>query len=76
MNEKEVLKRKIKLKTQAISIIRSEREELKQRLSLLHIRDNLLKQMTPEFNRELSEKLDCIDFLLKEKNETSNTRDF
>ena len=67
MDEREVLKRKIKLKTQAIQIIRSEREKLKQRLSLLQIRDNLLKQMNPEFNRELSERLNCVDFLLREK---------
>lgn len=65
MDEIGILQRKIELKTQAVQLILKEREELKQRLCLLRIRDGLLKRMEPEFDRELSGKLDCVDFLLR-----------
>lgn len=66
MNEIEFLKRKIFLKGQALTIIQAEREVLKDRLSLFQIRENLLDQMTSEFNSTLNPKLDCVDFLLRE----------
>jgi len=66
MNEKQIVQRRIKLKDQAISLIRSERNQLKHRLSLLRLRDNLLKTMGPDFDPVLSQKIDCVDFLLRE----------
>jgi hypothetical protein len=65
MDEREFVTRKIKLKGQAIGLIRSERETLKHRLSLLHLRDSFLAQIKPTFDRELSAKLDCVDYLLR-----------
>ena len=59
------LQRRIKLKGQALKLIRAEREELKQRLSLLRIRESLLKQLGQDFDPEVSRKLDCLDFLLR-----------
>ena len=66
MNELTILRRKIFLKGQALKLIRAERETLKDRLSVLQIRENLLEQMTDEFNPVLSQKLDCADFLLRQ----------
>ncbi len=59
------LRRKIKLKGQALRLIRGEQEGLKYCLSLLRLRESLLKQMGEEFDPLLSQKLDCIDFLLR-----------
>jgi hypothetical protein len=59
-----ILQRRIKLKGQALKIIRAERNELRQRLSLLRMRESLLEQMGPDFDPEVSRKLDCVDFLL------------
>jgi hypothetical protein len=66
MNEKEILQRKIKLKGQSLKLIRGERDQLKQRLFLLQLRDNFLKTMGPDFDPVLSQKIDCVDFLLRE----------
>ena len=66
MDKRNLLKRKIFLKRQALKIIHTKRKEMKQRLSLIRIRDALLKQMGSEFNPILSQKIDCIDFLLRE----------
>ncbi len=65
VDEIEILQRKIELKRQAALLILKERQELKQRLCLLRIREGLLKSMGPEFDRELSGKLDCVDCLLR-----------
>lgn len=65
MNEKQILQRKIKLKGQALRLIRAEREQVKQRLFLIQIRDDLLKLMRSSFDPLLSQKLDCVDFLLR-----------
>jgi asparagine synthetase A len=64
MDEKQILQRKIKLKRQAIVLIRAEAETLKQRLSLFRVRDSLLNQMGSGFDRNLSTRLDAVDFLL------------
>jgi len=67
MNERESLKRKIRLNTQAIKLIRGELKELRTRLFLLKLRESLEWKMKQDFDRELSAKIDCIDFLLGKK---------
>lgn len=62
-----ILQRKVKLKNQALILIRAERERLKDRLYLLRMRKYLLKRIGPEFDPLLSRKLDCIDFLLRDQ---------
>jgi hypothetical protein len=64
--ELRTLRRKITLKLQAIKLFRLEIRDMRTRLSLLRIRDDLLQQINPEFDSELSRKLDCLDFLLRE----------
>ena len=64
MDERTALKRKIFLKGQALKLIRVEREEMKKRLALLDIRESFLKEMGPGFDRVLSQKVDCLNFLL------------
>ena len=64
MDEKTFLKRKIFLKGLAIQLLREERRELRERLSLLLMRDRLLKKIGPTFDRALSRKVDAVDFLL------------
>lgn len=65
MDERQKLRRKIKLRGQALRLIRAECEQMKHSLFLLQIRDNLLKQMGSGFDSLLSQKLDCVDFLLR-----------
>jgi len=67
MNEREILKRKIRLKTQAIKLIRDERKELRQRLFLLEFLESLEQRMDQDFDRELSAKIDCVNFLLSKQ---------
>ncbi len=66
MDERAFLKQKIFLKGQSLKLIRAERELLKDRLSLFQVREDLLEQMTNEFDSTLSSKLDCVDFLLRQ----------
>ena len=65
MDEPKVLKRRIFLKGQALKLIRVERKEMKRRLALLDIREFFLNQMNQEFDPVLSQKIDCVDFLLR-----------
>lgn len=65
MDERDFLRRRIFLKHQAIGLIQAEIEALEQRLALLVMKDSPLKNVAPEFDRELSAKLDCIDYLLR-----------
>jgi hypothetical protein len=65
MDEREFLKRKIFLKGQALKVIRAERNKMRERFTLLNFREKILMQMRPEFDPELSQRLDCIDYLLK-----------
>jgi hypothetical protein len=64
VDEKSLLRRKILLKGQALKLIRIERKELRQSLALLDIRESFLKETGPGFDRVLSQKLDCVNFLL------------
>lgn len=64
MNEKQILRRKITLKNQAIKITRMERDAMKQRMNLLSLRERLEGQMTESFSPSLSNSLDCVQFLL------------
>ena len=67
LSEKAILKRNILLKTQAIKLIRGERKELRQRLFLLEFLESLEQRMGQDFDRELSEKIDCVNYLLSKK---------
>jgi hypothetical protein len=71
-NEVQALRRKIKLKTQAVLLILGERQELRERLCLLRMRERLLGEMGHEFDRRLSSKVDCIDFLLRDEGHLKN----
>ncbi len=64
MDEKAVLHRKILLQGQALRLIRDERKELKRRLFLLELREDLASQIGTEFDRTLSSKLDAVNALL------------
>ena len=64
MNEKQTLQRKIKLKGQALKIIRVEREEFRRRLFLLELRDFYICQIKDHFDQELSRKIDATNVLL------------
>jgi aspartokinase-like uncharacterized kinase len=65
MNEKQVLKRKIFLKAQAVKGIRAERQGLKRRLSLLELKEYFENQIIDKFDPRLSAKLDCVIYLLE-----------
>jgi hypothetical protein len=64
MDERQTLKRKIKLKTQAVRLIRAERAELREHLFLLNFKDHLEQQMKREFDSKLSLRVDAVNFLL------------
>ena len=64
MNEKAIIKRKVQLKSQALQLIRTEREGLRHQLNLLNLRDFLQKGITKDFDSSLSSQLDCVRFLL------------
>ncbi len=66
MTEFEVLKRRIKLKRQAIPLIQGEIRQEQLRLALLTIKADLEAQMTGEFDPVLSRKLDAVGVLLEE----------
>jgi len=63
-SEKQLLRRKIHLKGQALKLIRAEQQELRDRLYLLGIKARLESQMTGIFDPALSLKLDCVIALL------------
>lgn len=65
MTEVEVLERKLLSKGQAVTLLEKERNQLRQRLFLLQMRDFLLDEMEETFDPALSQRLDCIDFLLR-----------
>lgn len=66
VTEFEVLKRRIKLKRQAIPLIQGEIRQEQLRLALLTIKADLEAQMTGEFDPVLSRKLDAVGVLLEE----------
>lgn len=65
MTEKEILKRKIQLKDQALKLIKAERRELIYRLALRGLKGTLEAQVKATFDPVLSQKLDCINYLLE-----------
>jgi len=65
MTEKEILKRKIQLKGQALKLIKEERRELIYRLVLKGLKETLEIQIKTKFDPVLSRKLDCIIYLLE-----------
>lgn len=65
MTEKEILKRKIQLKDQALKLIKAERRELIYRLALIRLKDILEIRVKAKFDPLLSRKLDCVIYLLE-----------
>jgi len=65
MNEREIIKRKIKLKDQHIEIIKTQRKKYLLKWMLLTVKEFLEAQMTEKFDPILSRKLDCINYLLE-----------
>jgi hypothetical protein len=63
--ETEILRRKMQLKTQALKLIRAEKEELCHRLTLAKLKTYLETRITQDFNRELSAQLDAVQFLIE-----------
>ena len=60
-SKKQILKRKIHLKGQAIKLIHFEQEELITHLFLLNLKARLESQMTEQFNPVLSRRLDSME---------------
>ena len=66
MNEREIIDRKIVLKQQAICLIKDEIEDLRSRSSLLDLKERLEDKLNENgFNSVLSQKLECIQYLLE-----------
>lgn len=64
MDERQILQRKIKLKGQALKLIRAEREELRRKLFLLELHDFYTSQIKDGYDRRLSSKIDAVNILL------------
>ena len=64
MNNESIVRRKIQLKRQAISLIKSEIIELQLRLALIKLKDRFEGQIK-DYNPLLSQKIDCLTFLLE-----------
>jgi hypothetical protein len=60
----EILRRKLHLNDQAIKLIRGEREEIRHLLALVKLRDHLTRQIGPEGDLELSQQIDCCQYLI------------
>lgn len=65
MNDAQTVKRKILLKRQAVRVINDEIRELRFKNDLLRMKANLEGQIGKDFDRRLSQKIDCIIFLLE-----------
>ncbi len=76
MTEKEILKRKIQLKRQYLKLIaadhrviiyklKAQRKDLIYKLTLVELKDTLEAQIKDKVDPELSQKLDCINYLLE-----------
>jgi hypothetical protein len=63
MNDRQILKRKIQLKRQALDIINDEMRELQFRLSLAYMVEHLEQQQCNDFDPLVSRKLECLDFI-------------
>ena len=64
MNWKEEIRHRIHLKTQALKLIRIERDELRHQLGLISLRDFLQKRIKEKFDPDLSLQLDAVQFLI------------
>ena len=63
--ETKILCRKVSLKNQALKVIRNEREELRYKLTFIKLKSHLLRKIKVEsWDPELSQQLDCVEFLL------------
>ena len=65
MTTEETIKAKRKLKGQAVKLIREEMRELLHFKNLLHLEKFLQSKVSQEFDRNLSERLDAIRFLIE-----------
>ena len=65
MNEPEIILRKIKLKNQALTLIKAEIQHLQARLVLLKLKDKFELKIGKSDDPLLSRKLDCVAFLLE-----------
>ena len=66
MNEREIIDRKIVIKHQAICLIKEEIKNLRIRSSLLNLKERLEDKLNENgFDSVLSQKLDCIQYLLE-----------
>ena len=65
MTSKEIVRRKIQLKGQALKLIKGERRELIYKLALMGLKDTLEAQIKDKFDPVLSRKLDCVIYLLE-----------
>ena len=65
MTPEETVKRKIKLNGQAVKLIRGEMRELLHFKNLLGLEKILQSKITHEFDRNLSERLDAVRFLIE-----------
>ncbi len=66
MTERDILKRKIKLKRQAISIINAEVQRLRLEAALLEVRHFLERQIDRTENQKaLSQNIDMVEGLLQ-----------
>ena len=64
MTEREILKRKVQLKNQALRLIQIERDKLRHGLNLFKLRDFLQKRIQRDFDLELLAQLDAVQYLL------------
>ncbi len=60
MKQMEVVDRKLKLKRQAVKLIRREAEDLLFQAAALRYKRQLERRITEKFDPELSGRLDCV----------------
>lgn len=65
IDTKKAIKRKIFLKRQVIEVTQAEITDLKFRLSLFSLKDDLEKRIDDREDFLLSQKIDCLNFLLE-----------
>ena len=65
MTPEDTVRRKVKLKGQAVKLFREEMRELLHLKNLLHLEKFLQSKITPDFDCNLSERLDAVRFLIE-----------
>lgn len=65
MNELQTVNRKIMLKRQAVKIINAEIRVLRVKKNLLQMKADLESQIGKDFDRQLSQQIDAVRFLLE-----------